>query len=109
MSAPEELAVRALRKLKVLGATETASPEDLELALQGVRDAHNLFDAQGLLRWTLDDIPEQADLGYVMVSAYFMAPDFVQPQEGSWASGGLAAIQSYVNLPTSGAIYSVEL
>lgn len=109
MSAPEELAVRALRKLKVLGATETASSEDLELAVQGVRDAHNLFSGQGLLRWTLDDIPEDVDLGYVLMAAFFMAPDFVQPQEASWASGGLGIIQNYVNLPTSGDIYSVEL
>ncbi len=109
MSAPEELAVRALRKLKVIGATETAEAEDLELAIQGVRDAHNFFSNQGLLRWTLDDIPEEVDLGYVLMAAFFMAPDFVQPQEASWATGGLGTVQSFVNLPTSGDVYSVEL
>ncbi len=80
MSTPDEIATRALRKLKVIGATETPSAEDLALALQSVRDAHNTWAVAGLLRWTLDTIPEEVDLAYVLFSAYLMAPDFVQPQ-----------------------------
>lgn len=36
MSTPADIAVRALRKLKVIGATETASAEDLALMTQSV-------------------------------------------------------------------------
>lgn len=106
MSTQSEIAVRALRKLKVIGATETASPEDLALALQSVTDAHNVLANMGLLRWAEDDIPDEADLGYVLMTAYLMAPDFVQAQHVEWMAQGIGIIQNVVYLPMTGTVYS---
>ncbi len=106
MSAAAELAERVLRKLKVIGAVETPSAEDLELALQAVRDAHNVWDGQGLLRWTLDTIPENVDLAYVLMGAFLAGDDFVIPPNETWPRQALGIIESYVNLPNCGPIYS---
>ncbi len=108
MAAPSELATRALRKLKVIGATETASAEDHELALQHVTNATNTWSGQGLLRWTLETIPAEVELAYVLFAAFLAAPDFVQPQEPAWAGQALSMVQSYVNLPTAGDVYAEE-
>lgn len=108
MATPSELAERALRKLKVLGATETASPEDLAIALQSINDAHNLWSAQRLLRWTLDTIPQEAELGYVLMAAFLCAPDFNQPQDGQWSVQAQVTVQIAANLPTSGDVYSED-
>lgn len=109
MSTASELAERALRKLKVIGAVETATPEDLQLAMQAVRDAHNVWSGQGLLRWTLDTIPEDVDLAYVLLASFLMAPEFLQVQEAAWSNQAFGIVQAFVNLPNSGPIYSVEL
>lgn len=108
MTAPSELATRALRKLKVIGATETASAEDHELALQHVTDAHNIWSGQGLLRWTLDTIPAEVELAYVLFAAFLAAPDFVQPQDPVWPAQALSIVQNYVNLPTCGAVFAED-
>lgn len=108
MSTPAEIAVRALRKLKVLGATETASAEDVALAVQSVKDAHNVWTGQGLTRWTLDTIPQEVDLAYSLFAAYLAAPDFVQPQEPAWPAQAAAIVQTFVNLPTSGDVYAED-
>lgn len=104
MSTQSEIAERALRKLKVIGVTETAAAEDLALALQSVTDAHNVLAGMGLLRWAEDDIPVEADLGYVLMTAYLMAPDFVQPQQAEWMAQGLGIIQNVVYLPMTGTV-----
>lgn len=106
MTAPSELAERALRKLKVIGATETASAEDLALMTQSVRDAHNVWAGQGVLRWTLDSIPQEVELAYVLFGAYLAAPDFVQPQEAAWPAQALAIVNTYISLPMTGDVYS---
>lgn len=106
MATPADIATRALRKLKVLGATETASAEDLALSTQSVTDAHNVWSGQGLTRWTLDTIPQEVELAYVLMSAYLAAPDFVQPQDPAWPGQAAAMVQTFVNLPTTGDVYA---
>lgn len=102
MSTPSELATRALRKLKVIGATETASAEDLALMTQSVKDAHNVWSGQGITRWTLDTIPQEVDLAYVLFAAFLAAPDFVQPQEAAWPGQAMSIVQTFVCLPMAG-------
>ena len=109
MSTPADIAVRALRKLKVIGATETASAEDLALMTQGVSDAHSVLAMQGLLRWTRDTIPDDLDLAYELMAAYIKAPDFVQPQQPEWMAQGIGMVQQYVHLPNSGTSWAEEL
>lgn len=99
MTTAAELAERVLRKLKVLGAVETASPEDLNVAMQAVTDAHNTLDGHRLLRWTLQDIPKQVDLGYVLMAAYLCADDFVVPKDPGWMVQGMGVVQTFVNIP----------
>lgn len=96
---PAELAVRVLRKLKVLGASETADAGDLDAAIQGVKDAHQYFSTEGLSRWTLNDIPQAVETGYVNVGAFMCADEFLQPKQPEWFSLGLKAVQAYVNIP----------
>ena len=109
MSTPDVIAIRALRKLKVIGATETPSAEDLALATEGVRDAHSALALQGLLRWTLDTIPDDLDLAYELMAAYIKAPDFVQPQQPEWMATGIGLVQQYAYLPNSGSTWAAEL
>jgi hypothetical protein len=108
MSTQSEIAERALRKLKVIGATETATAEDLALALQSVTDAHNVLSGMGLLRWAEDNIPDDVDLGYTLMTAYLMAPDFVQPQQPEWMAQGIGIVQNFVYLPNSGTVCSQD-
>jgi hypothetical protein len=96
---PAELAVRVLRKIKVLGANETASAEDLAVATQSVLDAHNALEVQRLTRWTLQDIPRQVELGYVLMAAYLAADEFVVPKEPEWMGQGLRTVQAFVHIP----------
>lgn len=109
MSTPDVIATRALRKLKVIGALETPSAEDLALAIEGVGDAHSALALQGLLRWTLDTIPNDLDLAYELMAAYIKAPDFVQPQQPEWMATGVGLVQQFVYLPTSGDTWAQEL
>lgn len=108
MATPDEIAARALRRLKVLGASETAAPEDLALALQRVTDAHNALDTQKLLRWTLNDIPQQVELAYEQMAAYLAADDFVQAKDAAWMAQGFTQVQSFVQIPVRGPIWSED-
>lgn len=108
MSTPDVIAVRALRKLKVIGATETASAEDLALASEGVSDAHGVLALQGILRWTLDTIPDDLDLAYELMAAYIKAPDFVQPQQPEWMAQGIGMAQQYAHISNSGATFAED-
>lgn len=98
---PEELAVRVLRKIKVLGANETASAEDIRDALQAVKDAHAALQVQDLVRWTLADIPAEAEVGYVLMASYLAADDFVVPKDEAWMGQGLRHIQALVHIPAT--------
>lgn len=108
MATPAEIAVRALRRLKVLGASETASPEDLALALQRVTDAHNVLDTQNLLRWTLNDIPMQVEMAYEQMVSYLAAGDFVQAKDSAWMAQGIGQVQAFVQLRPAGPIYAED-
>jgi hypothetical protein len=108
MSAPDVIANRALRKLKVIGATETAAAEDIALATEGVSDAHGVLAMQGLIRWTLDTIPNDMDLAYELMAAYIKAPDFVQPQQPEWMAQGIGMVQQYVYLGNTGSTWAED-
>lgn len=102
MTTLNDLSIGALKKLQVLGVDETASPEDLELATQKVRSVHAFLKAEGLLRWTLSDIPDYAVEPYLLMAAYLGAPDFqVERDPAGWTTG-LRMVQSAVNLPNAG-------
>jgi hypothetical protein len=102
MATPAELAVRVLRKLRVIGASETASAEDLDLAIEGLGEAHSAVEVAGLSDWTLDTIPENCEVGYVMMAAYLRADEFLQPKDPAMMVMGMRQIQGYVYVPNSG-------
>jgi hypothetical protein len=102
MTTPAELAVRVLRKLKVIGATETASAEDLQLATEGIHEAHQVLKNQSLAEWTLQDIPQEVELSYALMGAYLKADDFVQPKDAGWMATGIANVQAFVHVPYTG-------
>jgi hypothetical protein len=94
-----ELTDQVLRKLKVLGAVETASAEDAAVVRQALKDAHSVFSGQDLVQWTLNGIPSNAGLGYVLYAAYLSADEFVVPKDETWAIQGLKHLQSLVHIP----------
>lgn len=102
MATLNDLAIRTLQKMQVLGQDETASPADLAKATDLVRDVHAHLQAVGLLRWTFADIPRYADQPYVLMAAYLGAPDFqVERDPDGWKTG-LRMIQSAVHLDKIG-------
>lgn len=102
MATLNDLAIRTLLKMQVLGQDETASPADLQRATGLVRGVHAFLRTEKLLRWTFADIPDYAEEPYVMMAAYNGAPDFqVERDPEGWARG-LRMIQSAVNLPSAG-------
>jgi hypothetical protein len=101
MATQQELATRILRRLKVLDPLETASPEDLALASEKLRAAHYLLSAEGLLRWTLADIPPFAEEAYVLIGSALAADDFSVARDPEWISVGVRMIQRGVHIPVS--------
>lgn len=94
-----ELAVRALRKVKVVSLYETADPEQLSVAEEAITEAHGVLQAQGLLRWTLSDIPQAVEVSYVSMAAYLMADDFGRARDPAWMAQGMTQVQTFVHLP----------
>ena len=76
MATFNDLAIRTLQKLQVLGQDETASPADLAKAVEKVTAAHALLKAKRVLRWTQADIPDYAEEAYVLIAAFLGAADF---------------------------------
>jgi hypothetical protein len=68
-----DLAIRVLQKLKVLGVGQSASAEDLQLAKQAINEAHASLRKDRRVRWTLQELPEAAELPYVMLAATIWA------------------------------------
>lgn len=97
-----DLAIRALKKSGNLGAQETANAADLQLAKEKIKATHQAVKIEGLLRWTLSNVPAYAEEPYVMMTAFLLQPEFQQPQDPSLWSMGLRQIQRGVNLPSVG-------
>lgn len=71
-----DIGTRALRKLAVLAAEELPSAADGALAAEKVDAVHAYLGRRGMLRWTADSVPEWAAEGVVMMTAYYLAPEF---------------------------------
>lgn len=106
MATFNDLAIRTLQKLQVLGQDETASPADLAKAVEKVTAVHALLKAKGVLRWTKTDIPDYAEEPYVLIAAFFGAPDFQVERDPMGLQMGLNMIYEAVNLPAIGVTYA---
>lgn len=97
------LASRLLHKLQVLDRAADADADDLDKALEKLRAAHGVFKSEGLVRWTLEDIPEDVREGYVLMAAALGADDFAcAAPNPAWAQMGMRVVQAYVHIPRSG-------
>jgi len=96
------LAPRVLMKLEVLGAEDTPSSADFELAVNKLRAVHAWLKAEHLLQWVMNDIPDFAEEPYVMMAAYLTTDEFGQQSKPIWWQTGLAAIESGVNVRNNG-------
>lgn len=97
-----ELGPRVLRKLLVLAAGESASADDLELVYEKLDSVHAALRTRGLLRWTINSVPDYAQEPYVLMAAFLAAPEFQRaPDVSMWASG-MREIETAVALPNAG-------
>lgn len=97
-----DLGPRVLRKLSVLGAGETAEADDIDLVNEKLEAVHAALRTRGLLRWTLNAVPDFAQESYVLMAAFLAAPEFQRvPDVTMWASG-MREIETAVALPNAG-------
>lgn len=97
-----ELATRILHKLRVLDPVEPAKPDDLAKAVEGIQAAHNAFKIEGLVRWTLVDVPPEVQMAYILMGATLCASDYGAPADPSWAPAAMRMVQAFVHIPISG-------
>lgn len=96
-----QLANRLLRKLGLVGAGQTASGSDLEIAEEKIGAVHSALDVLSKTRWTIGDVPEYAAEGYVLMASVLAAPEFGAPADpGAWM-GGLKLISACIAVPVS--------
>lgn len=95
-----------LRKLTVLASGEPGEASDLELAQEKLRAVHGYLKAEGLVRWTLNDLPDFAEEPYVMMASFYAAPEFMQAPNPTFWAVGLRQIQSAITLPSGGTVYT---
>lgn len=98
----EQLATRILRKIRVVGLRAAPSGNDLQLALEKLQAAHYALRSQGLVRWTLADIPEEVQEAYVLLGAALAAGEYGAPADPSWGVAGLRMVQTFVHVPIGG-------
>lgn len=99
-----QLAKRTLQKLQVLAANENAAPEDLEKAIEKVKAAQYLLEAEGLVRWTLNDVANYAEEPLVMIAAYLGASDFDQKADPAWMSQAVTMVQRATHLGSTSTV-----
>lgn len=97
-----DLGPRVLRKLSVLGAGETAEADDIDLVNEKLDAVHAALRTRGLLRWTLNAVPDYAQESYVLMAAFLAAPEFQRPPDATMWSAGMREIESAVALPNAG-------
>lgn len=102
MATFNDLAIRTLQKLQVLGQDETASAADLAKAVEKVTAAHALLKAKRVLRWTQADIPDYAEEAYVLIAAFLGAADFQVERDPMGLQMGLNMIYEGINSPAVG-------
>lgn len=94
---------RTLEKVGLEGATETLSSEDRAKALTALKSAHYEFSGEGVLRWTMSDIPSEIEEGYVMVAAFYVAPDFGFMADINLKLAGMKLVRAYAMTPKADA------
>jgi hypothetical protein len=103
----DTIALGALRKIKAVSGPEPAADEDMDIARHKALSAHSAIAVQGLLRWTLRDIPDDLLEAYILLTAFFAADDFTLPKDATWWPQGMGMVQAYVQVPaqpTCGAV-----
>ncbi len=70
--------------------------------MQALRSAHYALSAEGLVQWTLADIPRELEEAYVLCGASIAAQDWGAPASPTWFADGLRMVQTYVHIPISG-------
>lgn len=86
----------------MLDPQEPAGPDDLAKAVEKLEAAHFTLRAQGLVRWTLNDIPEEVQEAYVYLGAALAAPDYAAQADPTWGAQGLRMVQTYIHVPIGG-------
>jgi hypothetical protein len=86
----------------VLDPQEAATPDDLAKAVEKLKAAHFALRAQGLTRWTLQDIPPEVQEAYVLLGAALAAADYGAPADPGWWPAGLRLVQTAVHVPIGG-------
>ena len=87
---------RTLEKIGFEGASETVSDSDSDKALIGLQSAHYELNTEGLLRWTMNDIPSQLEEPYVMLAAYNIGGEFGLPQSDTLYLKAMKQIRAFV-------------
>ena len=78
-----------------------AGNPDFDVAVQKIRAAHGVFKAENLVRWTLEDIPEDVQEAYVMMGAALGAEDFsAAAPNPAWPQMAMRLVQAYVHIPS---------
>lgn len=104
----DDLALRLLKKLGVVGAGQPATAADLELAGEKIVSVHSFLVSQGKARWTLNDVPGFADEGYLLMGSALAAPEFGAPVDpGAW-QGGMRMICAGAALGPSSDVIAAE-
>jgi len=99
---------RTLEKVGFEGASETISDSDSDKALLGLKSAHYELDSEGLLRWTMSDIPSVLEEPYVMLGAYYIGDDFGMPQSDKIYLRAMKQIRAYVMVDSASAPVPTE-
>ena len=108
MATTNELALRLLKKVGVVGAGQPATAADLELAAEKIVSVHDFLVSQGKARWTQADVPGFAAEGYALMASALAAPEFGAPVDpGAW-QGGLRMICAGAALGPSSDVIATE-
>jgi hypothetical protein len=99
MATTTDLSLRILQKLKALGSNEPADADDLVKALEKLKAAHYAFRIRGLVRWTLNTIPDYAEEPYVLMAAFLGAAEFDAVPDQTWPLIATTDLQRAANLP----------
>ncbi|MNU70343.1 hypothetical protein D3C71_597470 [compost metagenome] len=99
-----DLGPRVLRKLTVLAAGETPDADDIELVNEKLDAVHAALRTRGLLRWTLNAVPDYAQESYVLMAAFLAAPEFQRVPDPTMWSAGMREIESAIALTDVGTI-----
>lgn len=107
MANKNELALRLLKKLGVVGVGQTARADDLELAEEKISAVHDSLVSLGKPRWTLSAVPEYAAEAYTLMATVLAGPEFGAPVDGGAWNAGLRMVSAGASLgPSSDPITS---